>query len=303
METLNPKTISRLPASRFPEPAEFYFCDNCGRDLTKHLHPDRSPVWQPLRPIWFVCQCGRKYLSGAAEWDDLTSWERKHRIRQLGIGFVLFALLLNPGALAYFALSYRSVPLLAVLAIALIPAILVARPFGSVLLDVFEIIASIWRTRVNERIANIRLSPVAAVIAVLIIATRWIPYDRRPASPMVASSSPQISNTTRQEILSTPAKPPRSRMAQAAGTGRAEPKAPSPAFRRVRVGPNEVDDIAEDVTIRHFTSTVAPPRIQLAYKEVQIGADVTMRYFASPKPAVVPRTRSVSVDRSLPISK
>ena len=90
-------------------------------------------------------------------------------------------------------------------------------------------------------------------------------------------------------------------MAQAAVTGRAKPKAPRPVFRRVQVGPNEVDDIAEDVTIRHFIPTLAT-RVHLGYREVHIGADVTMRYFASNQ-AVVSPTRPVSVDRSLPVSK
>ena len=359
METLNPKNISCLPASRFPDPAEVYFCDNCGRDLTKNLYHDRSPVWQPLRPIWYACQCGRKYLSGAAEWDDLPTWERKQRIGQLWIGFVLLAILVIPVTLAYFALSHGGgAALLAVVGIALIPSILAAKPFGFALLDVYEIIASIWRTRVSGRRASeqsisgdaevdqkkaqatqpltappaiehiatqmrkfpgddksppgpaghdgflhkLRLSPVAAVIAVLIIASRWISYDLRPTSPVGALSSPQRSNAARQESLFAPAKRPLSLMAQAAGTGRAMPKVPSPAFRRVQVGPNEVDDIAEDVTIRHFMPTLAPTRVQLGYKEVHIGADVTIRYFASNQ-AVVPRTRPVSVDRSLPLSK
>ncbi len=314
METLNPKTISRLPASRFPNPAEVYFCDDCGRDVTKNLHHDRSPVWQPLRPMWYVCRCGQKYLSGAAEWDDLTTWERKQRIRQLRIGFVLFALLMIAGTLAYFALSLGSSTLLAILAIALIPSIVVARLLGFVLLDVFEIIASIWRTRVSQRRAferstspdsrphKFRLSPVAAVIAVLIIATRWIPHDHHPAVAVGASQSPQRADALRQEISFPPAKPPLSRRAREEVTGTEEPKAPSPAFRRVRVGPNEVDYIAEDVTIRHFTPTHARPRVQLAYKEVNVGTDVTIRYFAS-KEAVMPPTRRVSLDRSSPLSK
>jgi hypothetical protein len=227
---------------------------------------------------------------------------------------VLFALLMIPGTLAYFALTLGSATLLAVLAIALIPSIVVARLLGFVLLDEFEIIASIWRTRITGRRAaeqsmspdsrphKLRLSPIAAVIAVLIIATRWIPYDLRPASPVGASHSPPRSNAARQGILVAPAKPSISLMAQAAVTGRADPKAPSPAFRRVQVGPNEVDYIAEDVTIRHFTPTRATRRVQLAYKEVHIGADVTIRYFAS-KAAVVPRRRPASLDRSLPLSK
>jgi len=357
VETLNPKTISSLPTSRFPNPAEVYLCDNCGRDLTKNLHHDILLVRQPLGPIWYVCQCGRKYLSGAAEWDNLTTEERKQRIRQLGIGSVLFALLMITGTLAYFG-SYGGAALLAALAIALIPLILVAKLLGFVLLDVFEIVASIWRTRVSgiraseksisrdaevdqkkaqatqtltappaiEHIATqmqrfrgddksppgpagnhgflhkLRLSPVAAVIAVLIIATRWISYDLRPMSPVGASSSPQRSNAAPQENLFIPAKRPLSLTEQAAATETAMPKVLSPAFRRVQVGPNEIDDIAEDVTVRHFTPTLAPTRVHRGYKEVHIGADVTIRYFASNQ-AVVPRTRPVSVDRSLPLSK
>jgi len=311
VETLNDKTISRLPASRFPDPAEVYFCDRCGRDLTKNLYHDRAPVWQPLRPIWYVCQCGQKYLSGAAEWDDLTTWERKLRIRQLGIGFVLFALLVIPMTLAYFALRYGGAAILAVVAIALIPSILVARPFGFVLVDLYEIIASIWRTRgIPRRVSpattteqpvrrsrprKLWLTPVAAVIAVLITATRWSSPHLGPASPVGAVSLPETSNAGRQETLFAPVKPPLSLMPQAAAIG-----APSPAFRRVRVGPNEVDYISEDVTIRHFTPT--SPRIQLASKDVRTRADVTVPHFAS-EPAVAERMRPVSVDRSLIVSK
>jgi hypothetical protein len=312
VRTLSHKTVSRLPASRFPDPAEVYFCDNCGRDLTKNLHQDRTPVWQPLHPIWYVCLCGRKYLSGAAEWDDLTTCEREQRIGQLAIGFVLFTLLVVPVTLAYFALRYGGVALLAIVGIALIPSILVAKPFGFVLLDVYEIILSMWRTRVNARRASLartitqwmrcflphklRLTPVAAVIAMLIIATRWIPSHLGPASPMNALSSPQKSNAARQESLLAPARLPLSLMA----ASRDHWDAPSPAFRRVRVGPDEVDYVAEDVTVRHFTSTLERPQAQREYKEVHLGSDVTIRYFAS-KPAATPQTRPVPIDHSLPL--
>jgi hypothetical protein len=311
MKTPSHKTISRLPASRFPEPAEIYFCDRCGRDLTRNLCHDRAPVWQPLRPMWYACPCGQKYLSGAAEWDDLTAWERKQRIRQLRIGFVLFALLVIPVTLAYFALRDGGAALLAVVGISLIPSILVARPFGFVLLDLYEIIASIWRTRaVGKRASRattikqwmmrfcphkFRLTPIAVVIAVLILASRWIPSHLDAASPVAALSSPERSDAAPRETLFAPAKPS-SLTAQAAAPG-----APGPEFRRVQVGPNEVDYVAEDVTIRHFAPTLARPQAQLAYKEVHFGPDVTIRYFAS-NPEVAPRTRPVSAEHSLPLS-
>ena len=312
MRILSHKTVSRLPASRFPDPADVYFCNNCGRDLTKNLYHDRAPVWQPLRPMWYVCRCGRKYLSGAAEWDDLSTWEREQRIGQLATGFVLFALLVVPVALAYFALRYGGVALLAVVGIALIPSILVAKPFGFVLLDVYEIIVSIWRTRVIGRKASLArtitqwmrallphrfpLSSVAALIAVLIVTTRWIPSYLGPTSPMSALSSLEKSNAVRPQTLFAPAKLPLSLMA----ASRDQWGAPSPAFKRVRVGPDEVDYIAEDVTVRHFTSTLARPQAQRAYKEVHLGTDVTIRYFAS-EPAAAPRTRPIAIDHSLPL--
>lgn len=313
MTTPSRKTISRLPASRFPDPAEVYFCDSCGLDLTKSLYHDRAPVWQPLRPMWYVCPCGRKYLSGAAEWDDLSTWERNQRIWQLRIGFVLFALLVIPVALAYFALRYGGAAVLAVVGIALIPSILVARPFGFVLLDLFEILASVWRTRARRRTVSLsttvkrwircsplrefRLSPIAVVIAALIIGSRWIPSHAGPTSRVGASSLPERSNTAQQEILFAPAKPSLSPVAQAP-----DPGAPSSAFKRVKVGPNEVDYVAEDVTVRHFKPTLAPPRVQLAYKEVHLGPDVTIRYFAS-NPAAASPTHTASADRSLPLSQ
>ena len=61
---------------------------------------------------------------------------------------------------------------------------------------------------------------------------------------------------------------------QGTTNGLKEAMAPTSAFRRVRIGPNEVDYIAEDVTIRNFTDQT---RIKL--QEVNIGQDVTVRYF------------------------
>jgi hypothetical protein len=137
-----------------------------------------------------------------------------------------------------------------------------------------------------------------AVVNALVIAVFWIAYDRRPASP-VGTSSLQRLHTAGEQIPFVPANP------AAGGTGRA--KIFGSAFKRVQVGANEVDYIAEDVTIRHFTTEPAPQRVGGRYKEVHIGADVTVRYFAS-KPAAVTQIRPVStetqsVDRSLPVSK
>ena len=104
-------------------------------------------------------------------------------------------------------------------------------------------------------------------------------------------------------------RPPANRVykAQTAAGEAEEAKSPSSAFKRVRVGPNEIDYIAGDVTIRHFRTKPALPRVRGGYKEAHIGADVTVRYFAS-KLGVVSQMRPAStatrlLDRSLPASK
>ena len=50
-------------------------------------------------------------------------------------------------------------------------------------------------------------------------------------------------------------------------------------FRRVRVGPTEVDYIADDVTIRTFEDSFSTARGVTNGKAVAIGDDVTVRYF------------------------
>jgi GAF domain len=56
---------------------------------------------------------------------------------------------------------------------------------------------------------------------------------------------------------------------------------PDSEFRRVVVGPNEVDYVADDVTIRRFTVSSPKPRVRSGMKEVNLGDDVTVRYFVN----------------------
>ena len=125
---------------------------------------------------------------------------------------------------------------------------------------------------------------VTGVVTALVIATCWIAYDRRPASPAGAPSR-QGSNTVQKQIPFIPAKPApsnRASKAQTAAGGEEDAKSPSSAFKRVRVGPNEIDYIAEDVTMRHFTTKPALLRVRGGYKEVNIGEDVTVRALLRP---------------------
>jgi hypothetical protein len=61
-----------------------------------------------------------------------------------------------------------------------------------------------------------------------------------------------------------------------------ETAVPVQRFKRVRVGPEEVDYIAEDVTIRTFRSRAEKGQIlRSAHHEISFGDDVTVRYFAN----------------------
>ena len=117
------------------------------------------------------------------------------------------------------------------------------------------------------------------MVTALVIATCWIAYDRRPASP-AGTPSLQGSNTVQKQIPFIPAKPaPSNRVskAQTAAGGAEDAKSPSSAFKRVRVGPNEIDYID---SARSFASKLA--------------------VVSQAQPA---STGALSLDRSSPVSK
>lgn len=120
---------------------------------------------------------------------------------------------------------------------------------------------------------------VAAVVALAIIA--WFAYtDHRQASPPGASKAVYEQQATR-----VPA-----------------PEAASSVFRRIRIGQNEVDYIAEDVTIRIFKHIPEASPMRVAYKQVNFGKDVTVRYI-SPQPTVRPEANTAQPeDGSSPVS-
>jgi hypothetical protein len=120
---------------------------------------------------------------------------------------------------------------------------------------------------------------VAAVVALGIIA--WFACaDHRHASPPETSTAVYEQQTTRVTA----------------------PEAASSEFRRIRVGQNEVDYVAEDVTIRTFKHNHEASPMRVAYKQVNFGNDVTVRYI-SPKPAVRPEANTAQPeDGSSPLS-
>jgi hypothetical protein len=136
---------NQLPASAFPEPADVYLCDSCGRDITRYLHPGKAHSWQTVGPVRYVCRCGQKWLTGSAEWDYLGDWERRRRIRDSIMLSILFSAASSVlGAVVYLALHrWKGAAITAVVIVAL-PFVLIVGQFS------LEVSASIWRTRFHK---------------------------------------------------------------------------------------------------------------------------------------------------------
>jgi len=138
----------QLLASQFPEPADVYICDKCGRDITAHLHRRRAHVRPPLGPARYVCRCGARYLSGANEWDNLSDWDRRQWLSDVGLAVIILVALMSFSILLYRAFLHRSTMLVGCLVVVSLFSIPLFPLFAAILAIPFEIAASIWRTRV-----------------------------------------------------------------------------------------------------------------------------------------------------------
>ncbi|MFZ0863928.1 MAG: GAF domain-containing protein [Candidatus Sulfotelmatobacter sp.] len=139
-----------------------------------------------------------------------------------------------------------------------------------------------WPTRRR----NIALTAVAVVLAFTLIAYR----GRGPAKSWESSTLPSARAIDQTQVP----KPLPGKVASAVQTVPVPPKGTAharTALRRVRVGPNEVDYIGEDVTVRTFTDRSPAKRTRVpAHRIAHIGDDVTVRYF-TPSP---PTTKTAS---------
>jgi hypothetical protein len=130
---------------------------------------------------------------------------------------------------------------------------------------------------------KLQWSLALAFLAIAVGLTCWIAYNgRRPGSSSESSARPASS------VIDPPA-PSKAAEALPENTAAAVDRSVKPAMprvQRVQAGKNEVD-IGEDVTVRYFTYPTKPQRKPTAgHRVVHIGDDVTVRYFG-PTPAVL----------------
>ena len=134
-----------------------------------------------------------------------------------------------------------------------------------------------------DRLANVHFWQVATAVAVSVMLAIATWSYRNHAAP--TTNDPELS-ADRDIGQQLPAKVLLAGMKEEQpGNGAKQTTAKISAFRRVRIGPNEVDYLAEDVTIRTFMAKAMSRRVRDFEKEVRIGDDVTVRYFA---PSAVP---------------
>jgi hypothetical protein len=123
----------------------------------------------------------------------------------------------------------------------------------------------------------------AAIAAALVITiTVLISHLNHPPDATISSSI-----SASRDAQQVPAKALFVDEKKDSGAAQKDTATPGRGFKRVRIGPNEVDYVSDDVTIRQFE--VRPPKSQIRKgvgKEMSFGDDVTVRYFAN-TPAVV----------------
>ena len=124
--------------------------------------------------------------------------------------------------------------------------------------------------------------------AVVFAFTTVLAYRSRvPAKPPESSTSTNAAVTTSTNAAATDPQPQLSK--PMAGTDASPTSAPlstktathaGTSLKRVQVGPNEVDYIGDDVTVRTFPDRSHAKRPRLAAtRTTRMGDDVTVRYF------------------------
>ena len=144
----------------------------------------------------------------------------------------------------------------------------------------------------------IRWNLVLASIVSALVATSWIAYNHEKGSPR-NDLTPQKSNGVGLKARPVAGSSRANDLFTLNGATKGIRSAILP-FKRIQIGPNEVDYVSEDVTIRHFLP--GRKQQQAEIKEVNIGEDVTVRHFVYKQTRPATATTQLS-ERPLAISK
>jgi hypothetical protein len=122
--------------------------DEISQNISVQAH-----VWSAMGRERYQCRCGQKYLTGATEWDHFRGHERKRRIVDILFFGAFFSAFVSPVSLfvylfMHFCFGLGRSALNAALVIGACPFFLFNMPFW------FEIIMSMWRTRISTNIVS-----------------------------------------------------------------------------------------------------------------------------------------------------
>lgn len=150
-----------------------------------------------------------------------------------------------------------------------------------------------WRNRANLVWNGAAISLVLALAIIAAVARHYstLPSLAESSHNVVAPASNPAPALPQQPTSAMP-------VVRAKGAPVHDAGAPSSAFRRVRVRNNEVDYIADDVTVRQFRARPEPKKARAWSKQVNIGQDVTVRYFNS-APATGRPTVTETADQAI----
>lgn len=144
---------------------------------------------------------------------------------------------------------------------------------------------------------NLRWNVATAGLAAVLLIVAGLAYHHRSAAHTNTASAK--STAAQEQAAAKPSQASSTFSSPDIPAAATNSKAPSARFRRVRVGLNEIDYIAEDVTIRHFASDAAGPQMLAGERRVNFGEDVTVHYFGD-KPQVTPQIHPVpAAERSV----
>ncbi len=175
-----------------------------------------------------------------------------------------------------------------------------------------ESVGSRWLGRISEVVPKLASQVLltlrwnwVAVPALLVLAvSSWVAYEHQRPSP--AESAPRAANQSEPAPAPVSPRPAIHDEPQSVASDREAHSVSSP-FQRVRIGKHETDNIADDVTIRHFTYPPASVPARSWHRQIEIGEDVTVHYFAS-TPAAAAQLQPASAvqtsgEPSLPMEK